>query len=284
MHSHHFHCMTVNCEVQLHGLSESVAQSVFARLEQQTRDLESKYNFHNPASWLNQHINQRQTDCIALDAQSYGVLQQVQQLSAACEGRFDITVGTLRAALTAAEDEQLQQYQRLRQYMGPQQWRLQDQQLCFANPYCQFDLGGVIKEYAVDQAIRIVREYQPSGALVNFGGDVYALGRKENGKRFKVAVKNPLQPSEMLFAVNIENRGLTTSGHYERQRQLGGQLASHIVGDIAADILSATVISPSVLHSGIYSTALTQDPGLALPKKTAAALVTQTLEIVQRQG
>ncbi|CAA0113243.1 FAD:protein FMN transferase [BD1-7 clade bacterium] len=282
MYRHRFNCMTVACEVILHGVMDDHAKSIVAAIEANTRRLETKYNFHNPYSWLSRVINQRQIADVPVDAETWKILSHVKSYTAYTGELFDITVGTLKQANTAETPEQhASQVAELRQYMGDRVWSLDDDCLRFTNAHCQFDLGGVVKEYAVDDAVRILKQYPMSGALINFGGDIYVYGKKESGDPFRVGIKNPKNPAEPLCMVKIENKGLTTSGHYERQRKIAGEAHSHIIGDIDRRILSVTVVTDTVLESGIYSTALTMDPRLEIPAGAARLFIDDQLEIHQ---
>ncbi|MCV6587611.1 MAG: FAD:protein FMN transferase [Marinobacterium sp.] len=284
IHKFSFQAMTVHCELQLVMDGEQDARQLADRIIKNTLRLQQKYNFHADNSWLNRTINQRTQQVIELDDETAAVLAQVRQLSTRLEGQFDITVGTLKPCFRQrSQQEALKLRKRLLKFMGPQQWQLDGNRLEFANPQCRFDLGGVIKEHAVDQAVVIARETGLKGALINFGGDLYVHGTRSHGDPFRVAVKNPQNPREMLFALELQNQALTTSGHYERHQSMGKQKVSHILGRREVDprLLSVTVVSPSVLTSGLYSTALTLQPDLPLDDDTHAVMVDNRLQLHQ---
>jgi len=119
-------------------------------------------------------------------------------------------------------------------------------------------LGGFVKEFAVDQAVKILKKEKISSALVNFGGDIYALGSKPNGEKFSIGIKNPLKPSEYLTSVKLSNQALTTSASYERNYEVEGKSFSHIISatNLQKKVLSVTVVASSVLEAGVFSTAL----------------------------
>ena len=284
IHKYRFQAMTVGCELQLVMPEESDARAVAERVIRNTLRLQNKYNFHSADSWLSRQVNQRRAERVALDDESRTVLQQVQALAPRTGGHFDITVGTLRPCFRQrSRAEALKLRKRLEKFMGPSQWQLDGDALIFANELCKFDLGGVIKEHAVDQAAQIVRDAGVSGALINFGGDIYVHGRKSEEIPFTVAVKNPQNPAEMLFGLELENQALTTSGHYERSQTFGKRKISHILGRDGVDsrVQSVTVVSPSVLESGVFSTALTLQPSLELSETMAAVFVDQQLQLHQ---
>lgn len=284
MHQYQFSAMTVNCELQLAAHSEAQARSVAEKVIQNTLRLQQKYNFHDARSWLNSQINNRSGSVVLLDEEASAVLHQVKALSSGVEQLFDITVGTLKPCFKQDNlVKALNLRKRLTKSMGDKAWYLEGRELHFNNAVCRFDLGGVIKEFAVDQAAQIVKDAGISGALINFGGDIYVSGTKNSGAKFVVGVKNPANPQQMMFSVDLQDQALTTSGHYERQQRLGKRKISHILSDKGVDprVLSVTVISDSVLCSGIYSTALTLKPDLPCAENMSAIFIDSALKVHQ---
>jgi thiamine biosynthesis lipoprotein len=105
------------------------------------------------------------------------------------------------------------------------------------------------------------------------------LGTKPNGEAFRVGIKNPLNPTEYITHADITNQALTTSASYERSHIVEEKSYSHIISssDLQLDIISATVISSSVMESGIFSTALMIQPKLSM--KLKHFLITEKLDI-----
>ena len=98
----------------------------------------------------------------------------------------------------------------------------------------------------------------PTSALVNFGGDIYALGLKPNGEKFSIGIKNPKNPREYISNVKIPNEALTTSASYERNHEVEGKSYSHIISTqkLQKKIVSATVMASTTVEAGVFSTAL----------------------------
>lgn len=282
---HSFTAMTTHCELLFYGVDQAQGALVAQAVVERVAALALRYNFHAPGSWLNQVINRRTQQDIVLDAQSAAILATVRHHSERTGGVFDITVGTYAQALqqvaTLGQADAVRK--RLQPYTGLAAWSLDGTRLRFHNPQARFDLGGVIKEYAVDEAARIAREAGIQSGLVNFGGDLVALGRKPDGQRFVAAIPNPAQPTQLLFGLDLENQALTTSAHYARGRKLKGGTLSHVVSadPQQAEWISASVVSASALLSGLYSTALLIDKNIVLPAHTHAVVVDRAGRIHQ---
>ena len=122
-----------------------------------------------------------------------------------------------------------------------------------------------------------------SSALVNFGGDIRALGQKPDGSAFNVAVRNPKNKSEPWFSLPLVNAALTTSAHYERNFQFADQQSSHILSQYGThpNVLSVSVLAPTALEAGALSTALTIDPKLEVPSDVGVVFIDDQLSIHQ---
>ncbi len=292
-YSHQFNCMTTPCEVQLYAADAKSAEKVARLIEKNTRRLEKKYNFFSDDSLIAK-INNRQQAIVQIDKETHHVLSLVQTLSATTQGRFDITVGTLKECAKQTTVEKIEACRaRLKPFIGADKWRLTEDSLHFYNEFVKLDLGGVIKEFAVDQAGEIAKN-ENMAALINFGGDIYVNGNKPDGSPFNVAIKNPKNPQENIAILQLSNQGLTTSAHYERSTVVEGESYSHIINANsinsnnsnantrnASAILSATVISHSVLTSGIYSTSLMVNPTLAIEGGINVVMIDEELRLHQ---
>ncbi len=289
---HEFVAMTTKCELQFHGAAHALANTTAQQIESRVMALERRYNFHSLSSWLTTHVNNRRRDSVPIDAECAAVLRIVRHHAELTQGAFDITVGTmagqLRRARTAIEAAAIRR--RLAAYSGLDRWELRTEGdltlLHFDNAYTRIDLGGVIKEHAVDVAACMAQKAGITSGLVNFGGDVFAFGRRSNQARFVASVPHPLHPENMLFALDLEDQALATSAHYARRRFLRGSSAaaaavqlSHVDHTRNASSggqtrwISASVVSRTALVSGIYSTALLVNSQLTLPRDVLAVVV-----------
>lgn len=251
-----FTAMTTPCELRFYNASKAVCDRCASSILKEVKRLESKYNYFDSNSYLYK-LNSRTT--AILDTESKMLLQKAKVYYHATDRIFDITIATIKDSYNVAKLSDLnRELNRLQEYVGPEHFQIKRDKLSFSNTFTKIDLGGMVKEYAVDRAISITQKNKIKSALINFGGDIYALGAKPNGEVFRIGIKNPMNPQEELFSLPISNKALTTSAHYERSKTIENQNFSHIISAKSErnTILSATVIADSTLESGIYSTAL----------------------------
>lgn len=79
----------------------------------------------------------------------------------------------------------------------------------------QMDLGAFAKGYIVDRTVGFLKEKKVKSALVNAGGDLYALGTKGD-RKWRVAIKHPDEEEKFISIISLENTAVATSGDYER--------------------------------------------------------------------
>lgn len=270
--------MTSPCEIHIYSNNEVKSRSLAKQILVMGKKLEKKYNFYNQNSYLSM-LNQREIDVIDLHTKE--LLRQSKLFYNKTNGIFDITVGTLTQSRKLSTVEAVEnEVRRLKPFVGVEHFKIKKNRLIFDNPYTLIDLGGFVKEFAVDQAVKILKKAKISSALINFGGDIYALGSKPNGRDFSIGIKNPLNPNEYLTHTTIRNQALTTSASYERNHQIEGKNYSHIISidDLQSRVISATVISPLVTESGVFSTSLMVEPTLKTSLKKI--LILDSLEVV----
>ena len=109
--------------------------------------------------------------------------------------------------------------------------------------------------------MEVFKEHGVKHGLVSLGGNVQALGSKENGKPWRVAIQNPESEMDYLGVLEIDNKCVITSGGYERFFEHAGVRYHHIIDPrtgYPADsgIISATIISDDGALADGLSTSL----------------------------
>ena len=264
-----FDAMSTLCELTLFAAEQSQADAAAEAVLIETKRLEKKYNYYDPTSLLSQ-INTRKT--ADLDAETKSILQRAKQYYTLTNRHFDITIATLKPLYNSENDIETLQKKReqLLAYTGCEHFSIKRHKIIFDNPYTQIDLGGFVKEYAVDRAVQLLKRQKISAALVNFGGDIYALGKKPDGTRFTVGIKDPKSPTHYAQEITLEDQALTTSASYERNYTIDTQTFSHIISTTTPASLSrsVSVISSNCVESGIFSTALMIDREIPTKNRT----------------
>jgi FAD:protein FMN transferase len=99
----------------------------------------------------------------------------------------------------------------------------------YHDPGIALDLGGIAKGYGVDRAVAALREWGVTDALVNVGGDLYAMGRSASGEEWDVGVRDPDDARKLIARFRISDRAVATSGDYQQYFEHDGQRYHHLL-------------------------------------------------------
>ena len=123
------------------------------------------------------------------------------------------------------------------------------------------DFGGIAKGYATKVAVDLLTDRKIKSALINLGGNVYALGKKTDGSLWNVAVKSPDDSIKYLGVLSICDKAVITSGGYERFFEEAGKTYHHIIDPSTgypadSGAKSVTVVSADPTLADALSTAI----------------------------
>ena len=93
----------------------------------------------------------------------------------------------------------------------------------------RIDLGGIAKGFGVDQAVATLRDWGIQNALVNAGGDLYAMGRSEDGNPWRVGVRSPERVDRLVAEFDLEDAAIATSGDYLQYFEYHGRRYHHLL-------------------------------------------------------
>ena len=123
------------------------------------------------------------------------------------------------------------------------------------------DVGGIGKGYAVQKTAEYAREIGLSDALISVGGNVCALGEKQDGSNWKIGIENPDRDSSQAYIrkVNVKDACVVTSGDYQRYYVVDGVKYCHII--------DPDTLMPADYYMSV--TIITEDSGIADALSTA---------------
>ena len=133
--------------------------------------------------------------------------------------------------------------------------------LRFHDADVRLDLGAIAKGYGVDRAAEVLRRWGVRGALVDVGGDLYALGTAPSGDPWRVGIRDPGDPAALLGTVDVADAAVATSGTYAQFFRYRGRRYHHLLDPETAAprqtaVRSLTVRADRCLHADVAATAL----------------------------
>ena len=121
----------------------------------------------------------------------------------------------------------------------------------------QLDLGGIAKGYAGNAVRTVLAELNVTSAVIDLGGDVGLLGAKPDGSDWRVAVKDPADPSKFLGVLTAADTFVVTSGIYERGFEENGVRYHHIIDPKTGKPAESGLVSVTVVcGDGAWADAL----------------------------
>ena len=193
--------------------------------------LEARYSRYRPKSIVSV-INQRAGSGVftEVDRETRALLDLAGRLWDASGGLFDITSGPLRQAWDfradgAADPTQIESARRL---VGWEKIEWQASSLHLPTPGMEIDLGGLVKEYAADSVISLMRGLNVASALIELAGDVATIGDSEDSSPWHVGIQEP-DGVGSLCTVQLSNAAIATSGNYARRIDYDGKQYGHLL-------------------------------------------------------
>jgi thiamine biosynthesis lipoprotein len=114
-----------------------------------------------------------------------------------------------------------------------------------------FDPTGLVKGWATEQALAILRQAGVEAAMVNGGGDIALLGLPKGQDAWRIGIRHPWRPDALACVLELSS-AVATSGCYER----GPHLINPKDGTMLFDTASATVVGSSLPLCDALATAL----------------------------
>lgn len=197
---------------------------------------------------------------VLVDDETAGLLDFADQCWRLSEGRFDVTSGVLRRVWRFDGSDRMPSRAAVKELLPLVGW----DKVTWARPSLtlppgmEIDLGGLGKEYAVDRAAQLVSMRTRAAVLVNFGGDLRALGARRDGRPWRVGVESPAGPVAALD-LGLAQGALATSGDARRYLLKDGVRYPHILNPrtgwpVLDAPRSVTVLADACTEAGLLAT------------------------------
>jgi thiamine biosynthesis lipoprotein len=219
------------CELQLFTEQESGADAAGSACREVER-LEQLYSRYRPDSLLSK-INRIASEggSIKVDPETALLLDYADTCFRESGGLFDISSGILRRAwdFKTGKVAGPGELAALLPRVGWDKIAWRPPELNFPIAGMELDLGGVVKEYAVDRVAALLLEQGIESGIVNLGGDVRVLGPRPRGEPWRVGIRHHRKRDGVASLLEISKGALASSGDYERCIVVDGIHYGHIL-------------------------------------------------------
>lgn len=217
----------------------------------------------------------------------FKMLEIAKEYSTLTDGAFDITIGPVMDAWRFGQDEQR---------IPPSAEQLKDAltHVCSSNLILEkgnktaflaqaemsLDLGAIAKGYATEKAAQTLIKHGINEALIDAGGNIRAVGKKDGKSPWSIGVQDPRNTSSLVAVLSLSEEAAVTSGDYNRFFTYEGKRYHHLIsphtGMPARENMSVTVIAKDAALADALSTSLfvlNADQAMEVIKRTEGAEV-----------
>ncbi|MBN1787775.1 MAG: FAD:protein FMN transferase [Sedimentisphaerales bacterium] len=239
--------------------------------------LMNRYDANSQLSKVNQFAAE---EPVKVDEDLFNILQQSVRYSRKTDGAFDITVAPLidlwKKCAEANKPPTEAQLEQIKKTIGYNKLLLDAEgySVFFAVDGMKLDLGAIAKGFAIDAAVKKMKENGAIGGLVDIGGDIACFGLTEKKTKWAIGVQDPSEENKTIEKLSLSDRAVATSGDYRRFYRIGDRHFSHIFDPktekSVEGLSSVTVISTNAVAADVLATAVSvlgEKMGLEIIKK-----------------
>lgn len=167
-------------------------------------------------------------------------------------GKFDITIGKVTDLWDFHSDEpKVPADADIKSALSDVNYKqivIEGNTVTMTNPKGEIDLGAIAKGYISDRVVETLRAEGVTSAIVDLGGNICALGSKEEDKPFTIGIKDPQSnDGGVIGKIPLSDGTMVTSGTYERSFEVDGKVYHHILDvktgyPVNSGVLSVTII------------------------------------------
>lgn len=255
-----FTAMANPCELLIESTDLAPARQLATVAQHEALRIERKFSRYRDDSVIHR-INHSAGQPLAVDDETAQLLDYGELLWRLSEGAFDLSSGALRRIwkfTPQATPPTQSQIDELLQHIGWHRVTWQKPMLTLPAGM-ELDLGGIGKEYAVDRVAGLITSHSDVPVLINFGGDLRAVGATPAAGVWQVGVEDINAPDHAQRIIHLTHGALATSGDTRRAIEFNGQRYGHIMDartgwpDVHAP-RSVTVLADTCVQAGSYTT------------------------------
>ena len=256
-----FSAMASPCEVLMDTPNRALASYLLSIVEGEAKRIEIKFSRYRNDNIIYK-INHAQGQSVDVDEETALLLNYADQCHQLSNGRFDITSGVLREVWHFDESDNVPSIDAISPVLSRVGWSKVEwsSSVITMNSEMEIDLGGIGKEYAVDRSALLLRPHISSGVLINFGGDLCALGPRMSGDPWEIAIEEPGNSGSKLPAIiSLSNGAVATSGDARRYLVKDGVRYGHILNPhtgwpVVDAPRSVTTVASTCMEAGMLAT------------------------------
>lgn len=250
------------CTIAVYHADEKAAREAIDRAFDEIKAVDrvlSNYSEASELSQINRSGGGKASDLMA------EFLAASMKYSQATDGAFDITIGPAVRLWgffdhkeRVPSQEAIEKVRPLVNYRNLE-FNPETREVRLKMPGMELDPGAIGKGLAVDRAVKVLKGSGIVSGIVDFGSSCYAIGSPPGKEAWMIGLKNPFDATRLCGVIRLKDRGLSTSGHYEKFFEENDQVYSHILDPrtcrSVTTMASTTVVAQTATEADALSTA-----------------------------
>lgn len=265
-------------------------------------EIDTKMSRTLPGSEIAKVNEQAGKHPVPVSEETLYVLQKALDYAELSGGRFDPTIGPLVSLWQIGNEGQripteteIADIINLINYQCVEIDRA-ERTIKLTQPGMAIDLGAIAKGYAADRIAEYIVEAGFDSALIDLGGNIYAVGSKPGDAPWTIGIQDPEDDrGKPIGKVKVRNKTIVSSGVYERYF-IEDEVRYHHILDpklgypVKNELVSVTIVTDHSLDADALSTsafAMGLDDGLALIEalgNTEAIFITEEHHVYVTSG
>jgi thiamine biosynthesis lipoprotein len=221
-------------DLRVHHPDARTAQQAVDAAWNEMQRLEAMMSRYVPGNALSAIQAAAGIQAVAVPPELFAVLQAAQWVSSASHGAFDATIASLqgwdfrpghyRAPSAQSVAAQLP-------LVGQKNGLVLDpvhRTAYLRRQGMRLDLGGIAKLPVLNAGMQMLQRHGITSAMINGGGDVVVRGGNGDAP-WRIGVRDPRDPSQLLGTIALQDGVVAASGDYERCFDYQGVRMHHVL-------------------------------------------------------
>lgn len=203
---------------------------------------------------------------VKLSDTSFNIIKKGLEYSEISKGEYDISIGPLvklwSIGLPEAKVPTKKEIDEIIKYIGYSDIEINNskKEVYLSKKGMQLDLGSIAKGYAADEIVKLLKNEGVKKAIIDLGGNIYALGKKNKDKNWTIGIQNPFDDrGNAIGTIEVSNKSVVTTGTYERFIEKDGIKYHHILNPktgypYKTDIAGVSIVADKSVDADALST------------------------------
>lgn len=242
------------------GGSEKVLDKVFDKV----LELENLVSINKEGTEIDELNKNAGIKSVKLSDDSKNIIEKGLYYSSLSSGGYDISIGSLvklwSIGLPEAKIPTESEIKESLENINYKDVEINGNEVFLKKKGMLLDLGSIAKGYAADEIAKILVNEGVEKAIIDLGGNIYALGKKSEESPWKIGVQNPFDDRGNIVGTFLtENKSVVTTGIYERFIEDGDKKYHHVLNPKTGypyntDIVGVTIIADKSIDADALST------------------------------